>query len=179
MMRSRTIALPFVVERITKADVAADLYAVEELARGSFSDGGFSAVEEIARPWSRIWVARPEAETAAAAPIAFLVAWHVADELHVLNIATEPSMRRRGIARMLMDVALDYARDARIRIVLLEVRRSNRAAIKLYRGLGFTAMGVRPGYYADNDEDAIEMMLALDPNTGRILPGRDEIRIDG
>ena len=59
------------------------------------------------------------------------------------------------------------------------VRRSNRAAIKLYRGLGFTALGVRPQYYADNDEDAIEMILALDPESGRILPGRDEIRIDG
>ncbi len=78
-----------------------------------------------------------------------------------------------------MDVALRYAAETRIRIVILEVRRSNRAAIKLYRGLGFTAMGVRPRYYADNDEDAIEMMLALDPDTGRILPGRDEIRIDG
>jgi [ribosomal protein S18]-alanine N-acetyltransferase len=177
-MRSRTIALPFIVERITNADVAADLSAVEDIARTSFSDGGFSVAEEIARPWSRIWVARPDAAPPEV-PIAFLVAWHVADELHVLNIATEPAMRRRGIARLLMDVALEYARDARIRIVLLEVRRSNRAAIKLYRGLGFTAMGVRPGYYADNDEDAIEMMLALDPNTGRILPGRDEIRIDG
>ena len=176
MMRSRTIALPFVVERITKADVFADLSTVEDISRESFSDGGFSLAEEIARPWSRIWVARVEVTQE---PVGFLVAWHVADELHVLNIATDPPMRRRGIARLLMDVALDYSRDSRIRIVLLEVRRSNRAAIKLYRGLGFTAMGVRPRYYADNDEDAIEMMLALDPNTGRILPGRDEIRIDG
>lgn len=168
--------VPFIVERITSADATSDLRAVEEITRASFNDGGFSATEELARPWSRIWIARPEASTP---PVAFLIAWHVADELHILNIATEPPMRRRGIARMLMDVALRYATDAKIRIVILEVRRSNRAAIKLYRGLGFTAMGVRPRYYADNDEDAIEMMLALDPETGGILPGRDEIRIDG
>jgi ribosomal-protein-alanine N-acetyltransferase len=88
-------------------------------------------------------------------------------------------MRRRGIARALMDASLRYSAEAHIRIVLLEVRRSNRAAIKLYRGLAFTALGVRPGYYADNGEDAIEMILALDPESGAILPGRDEIRIDG
>ena len=58
-------------------------------------------------------------------------------------------------------------------------RRSNRPAIKLYRAFGFTALGVRPRYYADNDEDAIEMMLGLDPETGRAMPGKDEIRIDG
>jgi ribosomal-protein-alanine N-acetyltransferase len=103
----------------------------------------------------------------------------VADELHVLNIATLPAMRRRGIARALMDASLAYSSQHKIRIVLLEVRRSNRPAIKLYRGLDFTALGVRAGYYADNGEDAIEMILALDPESGRVLPGRDEIAIEG
>ncbi len=128
------------------------------------------------RPWARLWTAR----AAPGAPlVGFLISWHVADELHVLNIATVPAMRRRGIARALMEASLGYSSEAKIRIVLLEVRRSNRAAIKLYRGLAFTALGVRTGYYADNGEDAIEMILALDPESGAVLPGRDEIRIDG
>jgi ribosomal-protein-alanine N-acetyltransferase len=164
-----------VVSRLAKRDDP-DLDAVEAIARACFSDSGFSVAEELGRPWARAWAVRP---AAGAAPTAFLVAWHVADELHVLNVATAPPMRRRGFARALMDEALAYAAAERIRIVLLEVRRSNHAAIKLYRGLGFTALGVRPRYYADNDEDAIEMILALDPESGRVLPGRDEIRIDG
>ena len=49
--------------------------------------------------------------------------------------------------------------------VLLEVRRSNAPAIALYRALGFFAMGVRARYYPD-DEDAVEMVLALDLETG-------------
>jgi ribosomal-protein-alanine N-acetyltransferase len=163
------------VTRITREDDE-DLDTIEAIARACFSDGNFSVREEFGRPWSRVWAARL---AEGAAPVAFLVAWHVADELHVLNIATAPPSRRRGVARALMDHALAYAAAERVRIVLLEVRRSNRAAIKLYRGLGFTALGVRPGYYADNDEDAIEMILALDPESGRALPGRDEIRIDG
>jgi ribosomal-protein-alanine N-acetyltransferase len=63
-------------------------------------------------------------------------------------------------------------------VLLLEVRRSNIAAIRLYRGLGFSALGVRRGYYSDNGEDAVEMILGLDPETGRALPALDEIIID-
>lgn len=162
------------VSRLGAQDEA-DLAAVEAIARECFTDG-FSAAEELGRPWARLWAARfAEREE----PVGFLVAWHVADELHVLNVATLPAMRRRGVARALMDEALAYATAHHVRILILEVRRSNRPAIKLYRGLGFTALGVRPGYYSDNGEDAIEMMLGLDPDTGRVLPGKDEIRIDG
>jgi ribosomal-protein-alanine N-acetyltransferase len=106
------------------------------------------------------------------------VAWHVADELHILNIATLPSMRRQGLGTSLMTAAIEYAGQSGVRLVLLEVRRSNREALRLYRKLGFSALGVRPGYYSDNGEDAIDMALELDPETGRVLPGRDEIRID-
>jgi [ribosomal protein S18]-alanine N-acetyltransferase len=164
-----------VVARIARSDDPV-LPAVEEIARGSFAGSEFSVAEELGRPWARVWAVRA---AEAAPPAGFLVAWHVADELHVLNVATAPPLRRRGFARALMDEALAYAASERVRIVLLEVRRSNRAAIKLYRRFGFTALGVRHGYYADNDEDAIEMILALDPESGRVLPGRDEIRIDG
>ena len=87
-------------------------------------------------------------------------------------------MRRLGVATRLMEEAIAYASAQGVRIVLLEVRRSNRAAIRLYRALRFTAMGVRPGYYTDNDEDAVEMVLSLDPRTGRVIPGHDEVRID-
>jgi ribosomal-protein-alanine N-acetyltransferase len=151
-----------------------EIAAVEVIARASFEEGSVKLEEELARPWSRIWVARLGGDD----PVGFLVAWHVADELHVLTVATAEPSRRRGVGLALMDEAVRYAKEQAIRIVLLEVRRSNRAAIKLYRKLGFTALGMRPGYYADNGEDAIEMILGLDPTTGAILPGRDEIRID-
>ncbi len=158
------------------AGAPAELAAIDAIARESFEDAGFSAAKELERPWARVWIARPEGD--GSLPHAFLVAWHVADELHILNIATVPSLRRRGLGTSLMSAALEYAASSGVRLVLLEVRRSNRDARRFYRRLGFSAMGVRPGYYADNGEDAIEMALELDPETGRILPGRDEIRID-
>jgi len=164
------------IELIANASLPEDLTTVNAIARACFDDESFSATEELSRPWARLWAAR----TAEGAPlVGFLIAWHVADELHVLNVATLPAMRRRGVGRALMHAALGYSAESKIRIVLLEVRRSNRAAIKLYRDLHFTALGVRSGYYADTGEDAIEMILALDPESGKALPGRDEIRIDG
>ena len=160
------------MERLSApTDVAVE--AIDALAAACGMDHGFSAREEFARPWSRTWILEPEGELAA-----FLVAWHVADELHILNVATRASFRRRGLGGALVRSALDYAKEQHVRIVLLEVRRSNRDALRLYRRLGFTAMGMRPGYYADNGEDAIEMVVALDPVTGARLPGKDEIWID-
>ena len=93
--------------------------------------------------------------------VAFLLAWHVADELHVLNITTRSDRRRQGIGRALMSTAVAYARENRVGHVLLEARRSNEAALALYRSMGFVAARVRPRYYPD-DEDAVEMTLRLD-----------------
>ncbi|HEX4448150.1 MAG TPA: GNAT family N-acetyltransferase [Polyangiaceae bacterium] len=145
-------------------------------------------LQELTRPWARLWLARETLarETLAGETVAgdergvaaYVVAWQVADELHVLNVATRPDRRRRGLARALVDHAVDYARSQRDRQVLLEVRRSNLSAIALYRAVGFFAMGVRARYYPD-DEDAIEMVLALDPDTGAIVPHADEVRLNG
>jgi len=128
---------------------------------------------ELLRPWARLWVAREDGVV-----VAFVIAWHVADELHVLNVATREDRRRRGIARHLMEHVVAHARAVRVKHALLEVRRSNVAAIALYRAFGFFAMGVRTRYYPD-DEDAIEMVLAFDIATGEIVPHADEVRLHG
>lgn len=125
---------------------------------------------ELARDWARLWVAEPSSGT----PSAFLLAWDVADELHLNLIATEPSRRRKGAARALMAELLRYAADQRKRVILLEVRRSNRPAIRLYRSHGFSAIRLRSAYYADGT-DALEMVLSLDPETGEPRPAPDEI----
>jgi [ribosomal protein S18]-alanine N-acetyltransferase len=130
---------------------------------------------ELDRSFSRIFVARPaEGE----APWGFVLAWFVADEVHIINVATHPEHRRCGVASALLKTLIERARSDRSRLVLLEVRRTNRAAIALYRAHGFRAMGVRRRYYADTDEDAIEMLLAIDPETGRVLPGRDQVLLE-
>src|SRR2546430_9089425 len=79
-----------------------------------------------------------------------------------LNVAVDPAQRRRGVARAVMEATLDAGRKHRCTLATLEVRRSNEAAVNLYKGFGFRAVGIRPNYYVDEGEDAIVMVLDLD-----------------
>ena len=82
---------------------------------------------------------------------------------HVLNVATHPAHRRRGLARRLLRHVDDVARAEGCRYITLEVRRSNHGAIRLYRKYGFRPVGIRPNYYVEDNEDAIVMLLELQP----------------
>ena len=88
---------------------AEDLVAVTAI-EGPTQMSDASLREEMLRPWSRMWVAREDG----VGVVAFIVAWHVADELHVLNIATRPDRRRRGIGRALMDTLLSYGQRCKV-----------------------------------------------------------------
>ena len=105
---------------------------------------------ELLHDWSTILIAAPAPAGAPDEPsvYGFLIYWSVHDELHILNIATDPLHRRKSVARRLMVAALEQGRARGARLVTLEVRRSNLPAITLYRDLGFRAVGVRPNYYA-------------------------------
>lgn len=115
--------------------------------------------EELARGWARLWMARDDGDGRA---LGFLLAWHVADELSLLDVAVAPAERRRGVGRALVEELIAYGRREQARLVLLEVRASNAAALALYRALGFEGGSVRRAYYSDG-EDALEMTLVLAP----------------
>ncbi|HEY4103282.1 MAG TPA: ribosomal protein S18-alanine N-acetyltransferase [Polyangiaceae bacterium] len=124
---------------------------------------------ELTREIALPWVVRAEGGNIAG----FLLAWSVADELHLLELAVSPERRRQGFARALLGHLMEHARAARKRLLLLEVRRSNEAAIALYESFGFSVTGVRRGYYSDTDEDALEMRITFDPTSGAIVPESD------
>ncbi len=81
------------------------------------------------------------------------------EEAEVLQIGVAPEQQRRGLARKLLSQALQTLAAGDVERVLLEVRDSNRAAIGLYRSLGFIEDGRRCGYYAGagGPEDAVLM----------------------
>jgi ribosomal-protein-alanine N-acetyltransferase len=167
------MGLPVIVN--LAKDNGTDSDAILAIDRACFADGTVNIAAELERPWSQVWVARLGDENSE--PRAFLLAWLVVDELHILSIATLPAFRRQGLARAVLSRCLDFAKERKVRLLLLEVRRSNSAAIRLYRSLGFAAVTLRAEYYADNAEDAVEMSLELDPVTGAILPTEDAVSI--
>ena len=143
-----------------------------ELRRLALSD--LKAIEEIERrsyptPWSRSMFAGELAKPSSICLGAFeldgeegrlsgyLIVSRYVDAWHVMNVATDPAQRGRGIATMLLERLFELtAEDAR-RGYTLEVRVSNATAIALYERLGFQARGIRRGYYTDNREDALIM----------------------
>ncbi|MFO0676936.1 MAG: ribosomal protein S18-alanine N-acetyltransferase [Polyangiaceae bacterium] len=143
---------PFVVVPMS----ADDLPEVTALERDAF-DAAPSLEEELARPWARLWVAK-SADPGGGTVLGFVLVWHVADELHLLNVATSTAFRRRGVGRALVGHVVAYASRSDVAMVILEVRPSNVAAIGLYRSFGFVDLGKRKNYYPDG-EDALELVL--------------------
>lgn len=89
-------------------------------------------------------------------------------ECHLLNLCIAPRWQRHGFGRILLDHVVRQALAQGGYCIYLEVRRSNRAGIRLYRKRGFRVVGERKDYYraGDGREDARVMVLDL-PETGK------------
>jgi ribosomal-protein-alanine N-acetyltransferase len=145
-----------------------DIEQIAALEQRIFSDPWSPeafAVEETRDPsrWARVVAVAETNEVAA-----YLIAWFVADEVHLGNVAVAPEHRRQGLAQQLMDELIEAGRRRGARLVTLEVRRSNRSAQDLYRKNGFYTVMIRRGYYQDR-EDALVMIKPLN-DFGRIPP---------
>jgi len=150
---------PFHVRPMT----AADLPRVLEIEQVAFKNPWSADLlrRELGHDWSTILVAEEPGQRGQMTLLGFVIFWVVHDELHVLNVATAPEHRGRGVARLVLQAALDHGRRKRCTLATLEVRRSNGAALGLYRDFGFRPVGIRPNYYIDEGEDAIVMVLDL------------------
>ena len=87
--------------------------------------------------------------------VGYLICARYADVWHLMNIAIDPPMRRRGIATALLEEMI--ARAGEDASYTLEVRPSNSTAIALYERFGFRSAGMRRRYYTDTGEDAVIM----------------------
>jgi ribosomal-protein-alanine N-acetyltransferase len=91
----------------------------------------------------------------------YVLFWLLPDEIDIHNIAVHPDFRRRGLGRSLLENVIIVARNRASSRITLEVRKSNTVAQKLYEAVGFSVNGVRKGYYSDDGEDALLMVLEL------------------
>ncbi len=83
--------------------------------------------------------------------------WLIMDEAHITNIAVHPDHRGNRYGNSIVEALIATAQKEGILRMTLEVRRSNEVAQNLYKKYGFVFCGIRPGYYQDNQEDAIIM----------------------
>ena len=128
---------------------------------------GVEVVEKasFAMPWSRqsFWEEAANEKTwylltlSDERIIGYMGAWLLLDEAHITNVAMLPEFRGQGIGSKMLSEYIHIVKQKGITAMTLEVRPSNQAAIALYEKFGFRSVGLRKGYYQDNNEAAMIM----------------------
>lgn len=133
---------------------AADLEQVAEIEKICFTESWSYGILEagIHSPFDVYYVYEQNGQILGYCNLRLL-----AGEGEVQRIAVLPEYRRMGLARKMMEIMVDYARENHALSVSLEVRAGNLPARNLYETYGFTAEAVRKGYYRNPSEDAIIM----------------------
>jgi ribosomal-protein-alanine N-acetyltransferase len=132
---------------------ATDLDGVLEIEHLSFTNPWTREMyeSEIANSRvSRVYILREDGRV-----LGFCSLWLILDELHINNLAIHPDARGRGLGSRLLSRVLEEGAGEGARRATLEVRRSNDAARRLYRRMGFELVGTRRNYYSNPVEDAL------------------------
>lgn len=90
----------------------------------------------------------------------YLFFYIVMDELHVMNVAIDPTFRKKGLGSKLLDRVHELGKGFGVKLAYLEVRETNESALRLYESLGYKKQGRRIKYYA-NQDDALLMYKDL------------------
>jgi [ribosomal protein S18]-alanine N-acetyltransferase len=93
--------------------------------------------------------------------IGYIITRLILGEGHLLDLAVHSDLRRRGIARSLLEDVICGLKINSCRAFYLEVRASNIAARQFYEKMDFTDIGTRKNYYINPVEDACILMLEL------------------
>lgn len=131
--------------RVFTDDNVSEAVALEETAGfGTWSERVFH--DELAAN-NRIYMVAHDGERMAG----FGGVMVVGEEAHVTNLLVSPDHRRQGVATRLLAELVRRAVENGARHLTLEVRTRNEAARSLYGKLGLSPVGVRRGYYGDDD----------------------------
>ena len=92
--------------------------------------------------------------------VGYVVGFLIGREFHLVNLAIAPDSQRKGLGRKTLKAVFDLL-ETKARVVSLEVRVSNCAAIDLYKKMGFETIAIRKAYYTHPREDALVMLKPL------------------
>ena len=142
-----------VVRRMEEKDIA----AVAALERAAFVDAWTEKgiYDTFCQKQAYIFVAVQDGEL-----VGYCIVYQVPDEAEIARIAVDPSFRRQGVGRSLLEAVRKECKTGRINRLLLDVRKSNHEARVFYSHYGFREDGVRKNFYDLPKEDAILMSMA-------------------
>lgn len=131
-----------------------DIPVVAQIERNNFSEpwSEQSFAEELDNKHSIAYV-----EKYLDKPVGYVCAQIIHPEAFICTIASDNTLRRRGIGERLIDYLLTYCIYKECESLSLEVRVSNIPAQKLYEKMGFINLGKRKNFYSKPTEDAYIM----------------------
>ena len=91
----------------------------------------------------------------------YVIVYFAADESEIARIAVDEKFRRQGVAGALLDEMERVLAGKGIARLMLDVRKSNAAALRFYLSRGFKEDGVRKNFYTNPIEVAILMSSRL------------------
>lgn len=89
--------------------------------------------------------------------VAYAAAFVSIDDAEVFKIAVTPELRGLGIGKKIFAELIRAVLLRGVNALTLEVRPSNKAAVKLYESFGLKSVGRRKNYYTNPTEDALIM----------------------
>lgn len=145
-MRGYHSKLELLVQPAEKKDIAtlAEIHAAS--FKHAWSDGD---LEKMFSNKNYLCMVAHPPRTVKSKPSGFVLVRSVLDEAEIITIATNPNIRRKGVARKLLQEAIRRLQFDRRQKLFLEVDEANKPAINLYKSLGFKTISERSGYYSD------------------------------
>lgn len=93
--------------------------------------------------------------------VGYVGLWLLHPEIHVTNMTVSTEYRMQGLGTKLMEYVMNLALESKFKVVTLEVRHNNDAALALYRKFGFEIRGMRKNYYAAEKAHALIMSRTM------------------
>ncbi|MFL2030288.1 ribosomal protein S18-alanine N-acetyltransferase [Loigolactobacillus zhaoyuanensis] len=150
---------PFTLRRATAADLDELLTVERHCYAGDTPWDRASFTNELRKTNDTLYLVLITGGTI----IAFIGCWFTTHESHITNVAVEPEYQNAGIGRFLLTWMIRRSQELPSARLTLEVRVSNEPAKHLYRKLGFQDQNIKKAYYVADHEDALNMMLPLQP----------------
>ena len=137
-----------IIRKMTGTDIKSVIALDSKVFIKPWSEQMF--LDEIKKHYAYYFVCENDGEIVGYAGI-----WCVYETAELMRIGVLPEFQGNGIGKRLMREIAECAKANGCERMMLEVRKSNDKAQKLYEKDGFTEINVRKGYY--DGEDAVIM----------------------
>ncbi|MBR5190713.1 MAG: ribosomal protein S18-alanine N-acetyltransferase [Clostridia bacterium] len=129
-----------------------DIKEIAQLEKECFSEpwSEDSLKDELTNETARFYVLRDNEKL-----LGYIGSNNICNEVYITNVAVNGACRGKGYGKKIVNHLLKQSEFEKALFVTLEVRESNKNAIKLYEKCGFKKIGERKNFYSKPTENAL------------------------